>query len=246
MRYLFVLERNKVDTEALISELGVADVRVIGVAKSEREVGQALLSDIVDNGVTIGFSGIERGYRRSFGALVFGFMSKDFRKNDVKLREWLAPPPPAPIFCPESPKKSFENIQATHPSVVFADGALDAADNLAVHRWSFVSRAAQLLADQAAGKKVGSPREWHQRYQVLYARNGNVIYKYDLPGNHGRKQTDWHLKEGDATTAEGAARVYFDLVEVFHRPYVLVFYVGPHPKDGTYHASFSGFDSPVN
>ncbi len=245
MRYLFVLERNKVDTEALLSELGVADVRVIGVAKSDREVSQDLLSDIVNNGITVGFSGIERGYRRSFGALVFGFMTKDFRKNDAKLREWLAPPPPAPISCPDSPRKSFENIQATHPSVVFADGALDDADNLAGHRWSFANRAAQLLADQAAGKDVGPPREWHQRYQVHYARNGNVVYKYDLPGNQGRKQTDWHLKEGDGTSAEAAARVYFDFVEVFRKSYVLIFYVGPHPKDGTYYAKFSGFDWPV-
>ncbi|HFE45625.1 MAG TPA: hypothetical protein ENJ18_09030 [Nannocystis exedens] len=46
--------------------------------------------------------------------------------------------------------------------------------------------------------------------------------------------TDWHLKEGDKTTRESAARIYFERVEVAGEVKVLVFYLGPHPDDRKY------------
>jgi len=48
--------------------------------------------------------------------------------------------------------------------------------------------------------------------------------------------TQWHLKAGDRTTRESAARIYFDVVKVASAHLVVILYAGPHPKDGTYSA----------
>lgn len=245
MRYLFVLARQKADAESLIHDLGLGDVRVIGVEKSEREVPSALLAEIVSDKTPIALCGIERSYRRSFGELDFGFLCKEFRKKDLNLAAWLVPVPPPPPEGVRSPRQSFEQAAAAQSNLVFAVGALDAADNLATHRWPFAHKAAQLLADQAMGKAVGAPKDWRELHQVHYARNGNVLYTYDLPGRQGKQKSDWHLKDGDNTTAEAAARIYFDSQEVSGTRYVLIFYVGPHPPDGTYFANFAHVQWPA-
>lgn len=118
--------------------------------------------------------------------------------------------------------------------------ALKHADDLVEHRWEFAALGAELLARYALGESLGPLRNWKSAHGVDFATNGQVTYKYR--GSSGSEtcdgRTDWHLKEGDNTTRESAARIYFARVEFSSGTRVVVFYVGPHPKDGERAVSF--------
>lgn len=58
-------------------------------------------------------------------------------------------------------------------------------------------------------RDTGAMREWNARHGVEFALNGKVKYKWPAPSSK-QVASEWHLKEGDKTTAERAARVYFD------------------------------------
>jgi hypothetical protein len=69
-----------------------------------------------------------------------------------------------------------------------------------------------------------------------FAANGQVKFQYSIDGlgTISNRACEWHLKDGDHTTRECAARVYFDRVELLSgRTLVIVFYCGPHPPEGT-------------
>jgi hypothetical protein len=200
---------------------------------------------VVQTQTDIALCEIDRSYRKSLGNLDFGIQSKVFRADDQNLRNWLLPPPPAIREVTPAPTLSFNKVCGENARLVLADRALERADEIAEHRWLFVSKAANLLARLSRGDDLGSMRDWTHLHGVPFAANGKVKYSFRLPNQRMWKTIEWHLKEGDHTTPESAARIYFCREAVGGIDHIIVFYVGPHPPSGTYDSSLSdiGWDA---
>ncbi|OWQ78004.1 hypothetical protein [Stenotrophomonas maltophilia] len=237
MRYLFVYQDFVASVEELLAELSVTDIQVISVKKGESSPSTAVLSCLPEAGGVCAVIQVDRKYRKSLGAVEVEQVFKQFRRNDQVLRQWLVPiPAREQARCP--PTEAFEAAVADCGWLMLADDALVRADEVSPIRWDFVGRAAQLLRRLALGEQLGPMRQWQANHGIHFAPNGQVHFSYSLPKGPPIQPVYWHLTEGRSTTAEGASRIYFDLRSVEGVAHVLVFYVGPHPEDGGYQASF--------
>lgn len=240
MRFLFILDRHSREVEAVINELGVSDVEIVPVGKTERSIPVPLLERVAQTQTGIGLCVIDRSYRRSLGNLDFGLQCKTFRAEDRNLRDWLLPPPPACVVATEAPSINFQRAAGAQPRLILADAALRSADEIAAHRWLFASKAAALLARYAGGEDLGRMRDWAHLHGVSFAANGPVEHSFRLSNQHAPTKTQWHLTEGNNTTPQAAARIYFGTGTVNGVEHTLIFYVGPHPPSGTYKPTFVG------
>lgn len=238
MRFLFIDPPAASDARRLLDELGVGDVTVI-VARptgpSDEEI--ALLKR--HHGAAAAAIGLRRKYRQCVAPLVqFCLEPKDFRFQDQPLRQWLVPAPELVETVP-IPSQAFAAASAAEPRLVLCADALARADEVELYRHKFMARAADLLGRLARGEALGPPRDWKGLHGVDFAGGGRVLYRYDATCGHEtlNDTADKHLKEGDHTTPQAAARVYFSRVRFSSGDRVVVFYVGPHPADGTYKAS---------
>jgi len=128
------------------------------------------------------------------------------------------------------PSEAFLEAVASQPGFRSANEALDRADEIDERRYPFANKAARALADYAAAgarAPAGLPQFFAER-GVAFATGGDVTVSYTVHrgGNKVATRTaQWHLKEGDRTTPDDAARVYFHT----HDEFVLLFRCGPHP-----------------
>lgn len=238
MRYIFVYQDFFGTVEQLLTDLGVTDVQVILVKKGQQAASEAELQRLQSSGGSCVLIQVERRFKKSLGDVEIAHSIKQFRRDDKVLQGWLLPDPPSEHVSPP-PSEAFSLAAADCCWLVFADSALNRADEIASIRWSFVDRAAQLLRRLALGEQLGPMREWEGRFDVNFANNGQVRYSFDAPRQPHTEAVEWHLSSGRKTTPEGASRVYFDHRRIAGVWHVLVFYVGPHPADGTYPATFA-------
>lgn len=241
MRFLFVYQDYATQAQGLLDDLGVRDVTLIMVRKNAISPTPDELKLLTAyQGAEAAACDIHRNYRKTASAYVkFRCEPKKFRLEDRQLREWLVPTTQTAIVY-ERPSDAFRAAAARSPTLVLHPDSLGRADEVAKHRWRFATLGAELLARYARGDKLGPTRNWKAEYGVDFAGNGRVAYKYwgKYKAEAFRGRTEWHLKEGDKTTPAGAARIYFEYIELALGPCILVFYVGPHPEDGEYTAPF--------
>lgn len=235
MRFLFIYHDYADKARELLENLGVRDVTLIVLRKNADCPDDAELDLLRKHqGAEAAACEVNRKYRKCASAYVnFCCEPKKFRFEDQQLREWLVPKEwVAPSL--HSPSDAFRGAASRTSYLVLHPDALKMADEIAEHRWSFTADAADLLARCALGEPLGALRDWKRNYGVEFAPNGQVSFRYE--GTCGtevrRNRTEWHLKEGDNTSRESAARIYFERVDFESGLRVVVFYVGPHPPDG--------------
>jgi hypothetical protein len=241
MRFLFVYQDYAEPARRLLDELSVRDVTLIIARKN----ANAPTPDEVklleaSRGADAAACEINRKYRKCAAVHVtFCCEPKKFRFEDQQLREWLVPKSKVAVKNGK-PSDAFRAAAAQASLLVLHPDALKFADDIVEHRWEFATLGANLLARYALGEQLGPLRDWKPTHGVDFAANGRVAFKYKGQcGTESREgRTEWHLKEGDNTTRESAARVYFVRVEFTSGARVVVFYVGPHPKDGDRSISF--------
>lgn len=213
----------------------MVDVKLIIVRKGSFAPTAEDLSLLKDHvGAEAAACVVHRKYRKSVESLVqFTVEPKKFRFEDKQLRDWLVPPD-RPILVHKRPSEAFLDVAAQSPNLILHPDALKFADELAEHRWSFANNAAVLLGRYAQGDDVGPTQDWTARHGAAHATGGKVSFSCEVstPDETRRGSSDRHLKAGDNTTRESAARIYFDRVGMAQDSYVIVFYVGPHPDDG--------------
>lgn len=235
MRFLFVYQDYSKQALKLLEELQVLDVRVIIARKgAQAPTGDEIKLLEAHRGAEAAACEINRKYRKSAAAYVsFCCEPKKFRFEDQQLREWLVPRDRIVVQYGK-PSAAFQDAAQRQPALVLHPDALNFADDIDKHRWKFVTLGASLLARYAAGEQLGALRDWKPTHGVDFAANGRVAFKYKgtCEGESRNARTEWHLKEGDRTTCESAARIYFARVEFSSGARVVVFYVGPHPDDG--------------
>jgi hypothetical protein len=249
MRFLFVYEHYAAEARNLIQQLVVSDVILIVVRKGELHPNDEELELLRQHeGADAAACEVNRKYRKNVDRYVkFSLVPKKFRINDQQLYEWLRPQPETDDAVAR-PADAFREASTRAPRLLLHPGALTRADELDENRWSFAARAAELLECVARGEILGPFRDWEGRHGVAFAANGQVRYEYEIitAGDSRRGVTEWHLKAGDKTTPERAARIYFATAELGRAGdmdagvdrYVFVLYVGPHPAAGVYTVRF--------
>lgn len=235
MRFLFVYQDYADPARKLLDELQVRDVTLIIARKNAQAPTDDEFKVLEANrGADAAACEINRKYRKRAAEFVtFCCEPKKFRFEDQQLREWLVPRGRVEVSY-KKPSEAFLAAVQRSSTLILHPDALNTADQLVEHRWRFAETGADLLARYAAGEQLGALREWKQKFAVDFAANGRVIFKYKWTcGNECREgRTEWHLKEGDKTTRESAARIYFARVEFSGGARVVILYVGPHPEDG--------------
>jgi hypothetical protein len=228
VRYLFVYHDFAARAQDLISRLGVVDVSIIIARKGEKQPSDEDLERIGHGKPAGAACQIHRKFKQAITPMVnLQYESKIFRIEDKQLESWLLNTKGSTATPIPSPTLSFKECSKDSPHLLFATQALARADEIDPSRWPFIHKAARLLARYADGEAVGPMREWKALHGVEFAPNGRIRYGGHPPSKF--PPTEWHLKEGDRTTAELAARIYFDHTEHDGADVVIVFYVRRPP-----------------
>lgn len=133
------------------------------------------------------------------------------------------------------PSQYIRNLASQNNRFLIADNSLDVCDGVALHRHKFLRDSANALNDLCGAQGgVGRLEDFFQQRALDYAHSGGSTVTVEVFQNGKRvykQQTNDHLKRGDATTPQSAARVYF---HAFHLAdtsyYVAILYAGPHPR----------------
>ena len=208
MRFLFVHHQSAEKARKLLDDLVVREVTLIVARKNAPTADEVKVLE-AHKGADAAACEINRKYRKSVAPLVnFCCEPKKFRFDDQTLREWLVPKDRVTITYGK-PSAVFLAEARRSPLLVLHPDALMSADELVEHRWKFATLGANLLARYASGESLGPPRDWKGDHGVDFAVGGRVSYKYRAAcGTDVRdSRTEWHLKEGDNTTRESAARI---------------------------------------
>lgn len=233
MRFLFVYQDYAQQARSLLEQLHVRDVTIIVIRKNAvQPTDEEMVLLRRHPKAPAAACEVNRKYRKSIDPLVtLCCEPKKFRIDDQVLKEWLFPKDAAkPIL--KRPSAAFSEALQASASLVLHPQALAEADDAAELRWEFIRLSAEVLVRYANGEALGPMRNWKAEHGVDFAANGRVAFKFRVvcDGQVREGRTEWHLKEGDATTREGAARVYFTRVDLPSGPRVIVFHVGPHPE----------------
>lgn len=132
------------------------------------------------------------------------------------------------------PTEYFRTVSENSTQVLIADGALDSCDLVAPHRRKFLRDVAdafaELVAHNGSGGRVDA---FFKKWGLDHAQTGgiNATLKLHKDGKCFYNETsNTHLKQGDKTTPEAAARVYYQSFVHETLCYVAVLYAGPHPN----------------
>lgn len=136
----------------------------------------------------------------------------------------------------EAPSEFIRSLANECGVLLIADGALDNCDKVAPYRHDFIRKAVTVLTDAVTNGLHGRFDAYCSERGLLHAQTGGSIFTVsifndDVEVNERVCQT--HLKQGDKTTKEAAARVYYTFVDINGDRYVALLYAGPHP-DGNY------------
>jgi len=237
---LLVVHRDQVSTaRTLIDDLDADDVEII-VYSGEKVLGGDIQerlranpgSELVLVGVRSKYHGLLQNECKNYDCSIRHNLSS-ISGSTITLRQWLGAPSAADEIL--KPSEAFLKAAREQPRLIIAERALEYADQLTGLRFGFANNAASALADyaQRAGMHVGDLGSFFQDREVIYAVNGQVRVSYKIVVD-GRvvstRSTEQHLKKGDNTQWQNAARVYFDAIEDRGTGLVVMLYCGPHPS----------------
>lgn len=135
----------------------------------------------------------------------------------------------------------FRELAETSGQILFADGVYDTCDAVAPHRREFMRRSADALLELARVGSDGRIDAYFRAKGIEHAQTGGINATFEAFFNSHSVYKDTsnvHLKKGDKTTPEGAARLYYQIFVFNSSTYVVVLYAGPHPDrdvSWTYH-----------
>ncbi|WP_124920746.1 hypothetical protein [Burkholderia sp. Bp9099] len=130
------------------------------------------------------------------------------------------------------PSDYFRQVEDGNARVLIIDRVYESCDLVLPIRRKFLKRAIDALAEFAVDGASGRLDAFFGERRLHHAQTGGIsssltVYLgeavvYDETSNA-------HLKQGDATTPQGAARLYYHHFVVGEVTYVVVTYAGPHP-----------------
>lgn len=133
----------------------------------------------------------------------------------------------------EPPSNYFRSIAERQPRFIIARGALDNCDEVAEIRREFLRDAADaFLKFVDENGRVGRIDGFFRSLGLEHAQSGGITTTLTVIKG-GQKvhfeKANAHLKQGDGTTLQGAARIYYQHFSADELCYIVLFYAGPHP-----------------
>ena len=133
----------------------------------------------------------------------------------------------------ELPSVYFGRLQTDHSRLLIADGVLGLCDSVAPHRYEFMRVSVDALVEiLQVGGSVGAMQEFFSARGLTLAQSGGIstTIRVIRAGSVLLKETsNMHLKQGDSTTPQSAARIYFQPFSIDAEYYIAITYAGPHP-----------------
>ncbi|MDB0510781.1 hypothetical protein [Ralstonia solanacearum] len=130
------------------------------------------------------------------------------------------------------PSEYFRLVAEANPRIIFATGVLTTCDSVAHHRYDFLRRAVDALVEFAMDGAGGRIDAFFRERGIDHAQTGGITTTLTVHAGTENIHTDTsnaHLKQGDYTTPQAAARVYYQAFMHQQLTYVVVLYAGPHP-----------------
>lgn len=135
------------------------------------------------------------------------------------------------------PSERFRRSAARYENYLVLSGALDQCHEVDRSRFRFLYKSSDAL-EELCRKRGEIGRTLFQFFEekgLDLATTGGITTTLRLV-RQGRqigapKESQNHLKEGDGTTPQAAARVYFQYLGAREQFKLALFYVGPHPTD---------------
>jgi hypothetical protein len=129
------------------------------------------------------------------------------------------------------PSEYFSAVADRQKNILIPGGSIASCNDVAKHRYKFLRTAADALEKLAADGLQDTIENFFKAYELLHAQSGGIVAKLEVfragKSQHtGSCQT--HLKQGDSTKKNAAARVYYYRFDM-DKPYVAILYAGPHP-----------------
>jgi hypothetical protein len=134
---------------------------------------------------------------------------------------------------PTLPSEYFRQVCDANPQVIIVEQVYDTCDLVDPIRREFLNRAIEALAAFARDGSDGRIDAFFRQRQLLHAQNGPNESTLELRFGEVvvlSETVQAHLKQGDATTPQGAARLFYHHTIVAGIRYVIVTYAGPHPE----------------
>lgn len=131
------------------------------------------------------------------------------------------------------PSEYFRQVCDANPQVIIVEQVYEMCDLVEPIRREFLKRAIDALAEFVRDGSDGRIDAFFRRRQLIHAQNG--LNESTLEFRCGdvvilNETVQAHLKQGDATTPQGAARLYYHHTIFRNIRYVIVTYAGPHPE----------------
>lgn len=135
--------------------------------------------------------------------------------------------------CDELPSVSLRRISEENGRILIASDVYDVCDQVSAHRREFFRKAVSALNEiiQKNGQ-VGRIDKFFSDVGLDYAQTGGISTKLEVYRD-GRcvysEKSHIHLKQGDKTTPQAAARIYYHGFFLDDKYYIAILYAGPHP-----------------
>jgi len=130
------------------------------------------------------------------------------------------------------PSACFRNLAERDSRVIVPAGSLEFCDQVAKHRYKFMRNAVGAIETFLTEGADGRIDAFFEKLGLKHAQSGGIVaslqvFREETCVHDGSTQT--HLKQGDKTSKNAAARIYYYLFDIESKSYIGVLYAGPHP-----------------
>lgn len=154
--------------------------------------------------------------------------------EQIRVRLWVELPVSSTL--PEenvAPSVFFRQVCEANPRLIITEQVYQVCDLVEPSRYDFLRRAVDALAEFTRDGSEGRIDNFFRRRKLTHAQSGpnKSALELTFKGKVILDETvETHLKQGDASTPQFAARLYYHHTEVDNGLCVVVTYAGPHPE----------------
>lgn len=152
--------------------------------------------------------------------------------NAAYSRLWQAMPALAVVQV-ILPSEYLRQVADANSQILICEDIYATCDQVAAHRYDFIKRSVDALVEFVSDGSDGRIDAFFRAKGLDHAQTGgiNATVEVFCDGESIYKHTSsTHLKQGDKTTPEGAARLYYQSFVYQGKTYAVILYAGPHPE----------------
>ncbi|MFM0275782.1 hypothetical protein PQR37_30235 [Paraburkholderia nemoris] len=131
------------------------------------------------------------------------------------------------------PSEYFRQVCDANSRVIVAEAVYELCDLVEPLRRDFLKRAIEALTEFAREGSDGPIEAFFRARQLTHAQTGHnrSTLKLFFRGKEVLNETaETHLSQGNATTPQGAARLYYHHTLIEEERWVVITWAGPHPE----------------